>query len=176
MKNTISKQRPEDPPFIGRDVIISGIKSWVHVRQQLNRTYCISTFPRFVRMSSPQARDPAASCLFLKTKFYILWAFRPIAVVTFMCVGYITPLTVHDLNVQMLFYCCPLQATVVYQENLNPARNRTRMIDFWLWPMFSSHQVNHNNNNKPLWIGAQYLLHQEGNPSLHYLRHGDTWR
>lgn len=65
--------------------------------------------------------------------------------------------------VQMPFYFCPLQATVVYQESLNHAHNRTRMIDSWLCSGFSFYQVNNNNNNNntPLY-DAQYVLCGEG--------------
>ena len=48
---------------------------------------------------------------------------------------------------RLRLYFCPLRATVVYQESLNHARNRTRMIDSWLCSGFSFCQVNNNNNN-----------------------------
>ena len=63
----------------------------------------------------------------------------------------------------MTFYCCPLQAAVVYQESLNHARYRTRMIDSWLCSGFSLYHVNNNNNNNsPPLYDAQYFLCEEG--------------
>lgn len=63
--------------------------------------------------------------------------------------------------VHMTFCCYSLKATVVYQESLNHAHNRTRMIDSWLCAGFSFYQVN-NNNNSPRHYDVQYLLCGEG--------------
>ena len=94
----------------------------------------------------------------------------------YICVTERTSQVLQGLNVQMLLYCCPLQATVVYQESLIHAHNRTEMIDFWLCSGFSFYQVsidNKNNSSSPINMMLSIYCREKGNPSRHYFLQGD---